>query len=420
LRSAVRVVPFVPFISGLALSAITALLAPACSVYLDESLLSQQDADSGTATPAAHFDAAPALDASDAGVVTDAGAPVEDASATIDAAMSVGSLDPSSVTLGAGNTPLRVIGSGFVSGDVVRFNGVDLVTAFASATELKATIPSSALAAAGTYSVVVVGPSAEQSSSLSFSVENPAPVLASVSPAQLKALASDTTITLTGAFIPVSVVQADAAPLVTTYVSPTQITAIVPQARLAVPGSIAITVVNGTPGGGTSAPIGVDVVCSASGVDVAFTATGKVESRATNLTTSMRSFNDGSTCPATLYPNVSEATRGWVVQNQTAASVVLSAWAVCSSSSDAYLTFYRRSTVPATNTDLLACTPTIAEGVNGAGGYTSPESNGSSWCPGLTKANGQGLTLGVCEKAVVLMQEYNPGSGPGTLKMQID
>ena len=44
---------------------------------------------------------------------------------------------------------------------------------------------------------------------------------------------------------------------------------------------------------------------------------------------------------------------------------------------------------------------------NGVGGYASPEAGGSAYCPGLTKANGGGLQLGVCEKAVVHIQPYD-------------
>src|SRR5207248_1714309 len=131
------------------LAAIAALLAPACSVYLDESLLTR-DADSGAPSPVSPSDAAAAPNEA-----TDAIAPdVVDAGAQVDAAMSVTSLDPSSITLGAGDTPLTVIGSRFAAGSVVQFDGADLVTAFSSATELKATIPASALESVGTFSVV--------------------------------------------------------------------------------------------------------------------------------------------------------------------------------------------------------------------------------------------------------------------------
>jgi hypothetical protein len=54
----------------------------------------------------------------------------------------------------------------------------------------------------------------------------------------------------------------------------------------------------------------------------------------------------------------------------------------------------------------------VSEGALGtAGNYTSPDANGSNWCPGLTKANGSGLTLAACEKAVVQITPYSTGTG---------
>ena len=47
-------------------------------------------------------------------------------------------------------------------------------------------------------------------------------------------------------------------------------------------------------------------------------------------------------------------------------------------------------------------------------GYSSPESGASSWCPGLTKANGGGITLAVCEKAVVHIQAWSSTSASYT------
>ena len=52
------------------------------------------------------------------------------------------------------------------------------------------------------------------------------------------------------------------------------------------------------------------------------------------------------------------------------------------------------------------CDRLLAEGI-AVSGYSSPESGASSWCPGLTKANGGGLALGVCEKAVVHIQAWS-------------
>ena len=82
------------------------------------------------------------------------------------------------------------------------------------------------------------------------------------------------------------------------------------------------------------------------------------------------------------------------------------------------------NTIPANDPERLACAFVISEGINGEGGYSSPESGASSYCPGLTKDNGGGLTLGVCEKAVVHIQPWSTTSTtftmPPTLKVKAE
>jgi hypothetical protein len=71
--------------------------------------------------------------------------------------------------------------------------------------------------------------------------------------------------------------------------------------------------------------------------------------------------------------------------------------------------------------DREVCFPLISEGLFAAGAYTSPEANKSQFCPGLTKANGRGIELNVCENAVVFMQPYSIVStmftAPPTMKV---
>jgi hypothetical protein len=335
----------------------------------------------------------------------------------------VTSLTPSTALSGSADTSIAVAGTGFVSGAVVKFNGASIATTFTSATALTATIPASALAAGGTFPVSVSNPTGGPAAPLDFTVTNPVPTVTTVSPPALTALAGNTTITVNGTGFRAtgSVVKANTTTLVTTFVSDTQLTAVVPAAQLATPTSLAITVVNAAPGGGTSAAANVRVTCDIKGVDVALTSTGQSVQKSANLNVQLPSFKDGSTCPATILTSPTEGSRGWVVQNQTTAPAILSAWAVCSAqSNDAFLTFYRRATAPASGADLVACTPNVSEGKNGPGGLSSPESNGSSWCPGLTKANGGGVPIAACEKMVVFAQEYDVGTGPGSFKIALD
>jgi hypothetical protein len=110
-----------------------------------------------------------------------------------------------------------------------------------------------------------------------------------------------------------------------------------------------------------------------------------------------------------LHRSIEQPGRYAVVQNTTGAPVTLSAWADCTNDGkgDAFLTLYRRPTIPANDVERLGCAFWVSEGASGAGGYSSPEHGGSAYCPGLTKANGGGLQLGVCEKAVVHIQAWD-------------
>jgi hypothetical protein len=82
---------------------------------------------------------------------------------------------------------------------------------------------------------------------------NPVPALSGISPAFTNAGGAVFTLTLNGSgFIASSTVYWGTSALTTTYVSATQLTAQVPAADIATAGTVAITVQNPTPGGGTS------------------------------------------------------------------------------------------------------------------------------------------------------------------------
>jgi hypothetical protein len=210
----------------------------------------------------------------------------------------------------------------------------------------------------------------------------------------------------------------------------------VPSNHLLNPGSVAITVTNPAPGGGTSAPKSLVIGCDTSGVDVALGAVGNLTTLSTNFATASTmscftdldgagNFSTDSSCAVTALDSTRQIPgRYWVVQNTAGVGVTLSAWAVCSDGKqdDAFLTFYRRPTPPANDNERLACTGQISEGTAWAAGYSSPEAGSSQFCPGLTKANGGGITLAVCEKVVVHMQPYFAANAtyppPPTLRLK--
>jgi hypothetical protein len=325
-----------------------------------------------------------------------------------------GSLAPSSAGAGAGPTDVVVTGLGFFLTSQITFDGAPAATTYVDATHLQATLTAAQLANAGTIFVRVINsaPGGGTSTALAFTVNNGLPAITSLNPSSVPAGSSDRAITVTGTgFVAGSTVKSNGVLVMTTYVTPTTLSAVVPSGHFVNPGTVAITVTNPAPGGGTSAAKNLTVGCDTSGVDVALGPIGTVTSLATSFATAplMSRFADSSACSVTVIdPNNQQPGRYWVVQNTAGTTVTLSAWADCTAdgkSDDAYLTFYRRPTKPADDNERLVCANVIAEGI-AVSGYGSRESGASSRCPGLTKANAGGLVLSACEKAVVHIQAW--------------
>jgi len=91
------------------------------------------------------------------------------------------------------------------------------------------------------------------------------PVLAVIAPASAPAAGGDLTVSIegTGFAAGVSTAYWNAVPLATTFVSPTQLAALVPAALTATPGTAFVTVFNQPPVGGTSAPAAFSVTTPA-------------------------------------------------------------------------------------------------------------------------------------------------------------
>jgi trimeric autotransporter adhesin len=135
-------------------------------------------------------------------------------------------------------------------------------TTFDSATELKASIPSTQTTAGAELPVVVVNGTVSSSNTpaLNLEVDNPSPVISSLNPAAVTAGAGDTIVTITGTgFLSSSAVQVNGSTRPAIFVSTTQLTATLAAADLAAAGDAAIVVVNPSPGGGPSAPVSLAI-----------------------------------------------------------------------------------------------------------------------------------------------------------------
>ncbi len=142
--------------------------------------------------------------------------------------------------------PLTVTGSGFVSGSVLSYGGIQLVTTFDSATQVHATIPAPLLNYTGALAVLVINPDPNGGASLPaiFTV-TPLAALLSLTPADISPGSGQFTLKVTGAnFLTGAAVTWNGTPLATTFVSATTLTAMVPANLVAAAGTAQVTVAN--------------------------------------------------------------------------------------------------------------------------------------------------------------------------------
>ncbi len=192
------------------------------------------------------------------------------------------SLNPNGATVGGAAFTLTVNGSSFVSSSAVQWNGSPLVTTFVSGTQLTAAVPASLIANVGSANVTVVNPSSAASNALTFSINavtQSGPVITSLSPGSVLPGGSTFSLTVFGAnfqssgniFTSIPTVQWNGSPLLTNFVSATQLTATVPSTLIAKMGTASITVQN--PGGATSNSATFTIGAASSSVSITSPAT---------------------------------------------------------------------------------------------------------------------------------------------------
>ena len=175
------------------------------------------------------------------------------------AAPTISALSPASVF--AGNTAFTdtIVGTGFINGSIVYWNGTAIPTSFIGPFQLTANISAALVATAGIAQITVVtpAPGGGTSNSLPFTItaagSNLVPTASSLLPISTTAGNPAFTLTVNGSnFINGSTVKWNGASLTTTYISATQLTASVTAALIATAGTANVTVFTGGPGGGTS------------------------------------------------------------------------------------------------------------------------------------------------------------------------
>jgi hypothetical protein len=169
----------------------------------------------------------------------------------------ISALSPRSAAPGSATINVTVTGSGFTPQSQVRWNTWILPVRYVSATTLTATVDSSLLASTTTANVTVTNPVPLDpdgtAQAASFTVGQPVPTLAGLNPSSATAGSADIKLTASGSnFNTQSVLLWNGSPLATSYLSPIQVTATVPAAKLATVGTATVTVSNSASGGATT------------------------------------------------------------------------------------------------------------------------------------------------------------------------
>lgn len=165
------------------------------------------------------------------------------------------SISPAKVAAGSTALTLTISGSGFVSTSTVAVGSTSEATTYVSATQLTATVPAAQLTNGAELVVTVSnGTTASSGATTNLEVDNPAPVLTSMSTTTALADTASAVITFTGTgFVPSTVINVNGTPRATTYINSTQVSAALPSTDFVSAGTLSLTAVNPAPGGGTSA-----------------------------------------------------------------------------------------------------------------------------------------------------------------------
>jgi 6-phosphogluconolactonase (cycloisomerase 2 family) len=166
---------------------------------------------------------------------------------------------PGGVSVSAGNNALTlsVIGTGFVPTSVVFVNGNSRVTTYESSSLLQATLLPGDLSQGGTLNITVVNspPGGGTTSPISVPV-NPVPKESSLSPSSVSAGSAALTVAVIGSnFNQSSTILVNGTALPTTHVSAKVLEATLPASDLTQGGTLNVSVMNPSPGGGTSPPL---------------------------------------------------------------------------------------------------------------------------------------------------------------------
>ncbi|MCS6829969.1 MAG: hypothetical protein RMM08_01315 [Armatimonadota bacterium] len=158
-------------------------------------------------------------------------------------------LSPSTVPAGSGSFTLVVEGRGFRPNAIVQWDGSALPTTYISPTSVQADVPDWAVASPGTAQVVVLNPyvpppGGKYSNSLTVIIgTTQSPVISRMSPSGVRAGSTGVNLRVQGShFTSASQIEFDGALLTTTFVSPGELRADLPDEAIGTPGAYAVRV----------------------------------------------------------------------------------------------------------------------------------------------------------------------------------
>ncbi len=248
-------------------------------------------------------------------------------------APTVTSISPTTATAGSGPLTLTVNGTGFQNTTTIQAGDVAEVTSYVSATQVTATLTAEQLASGGQLPIIALNGTASSGSgtAINLSVANPAPVISALTPAVLPAGSAVATLAVTGTgFVPTTAIDVNGSARTTAFVSATQVNVTLLAADMATVGSLALTAVNGTPGGGTSAAAAVAIDNPAPGAVITLSP-GSAQvgtTTATTVTVTGTNFLPASTVQvngaarATAYVSATQVTFQLTVADQAAAQPI--------------------------------------------------------------------------------------------------
>ncbi|MGD0800267.1 MAG: IPT/TIG domain-containing protein [Terracidiphilus sp.] len=188
-----------------------------------------------------------AMTASAGGATPQAVSPLASPQVAAPPAPTVTSLSPASATAGGAAFTLTINGTNYTSTATANWGSTPLITTYKNATQLTAAVPATLIATDGTASVTVTTDSGTTSGT-TFTINPARPTISSLSPTSVLNGTAAFTLTINGAnFAPgttATVVRWNSTVLATTYVSSTQLTAVVPANLIEYDGTTSISVVS--------------------------------------------------------------------------------------------------------------------------------------------------------------------------------